>query len=156
VFAHNGHIVTRNLTTGAQRVLGQGGYPFWGTAGGPAPAISLSLVPGQGLQWAALHRRLSVFCRLTGAGRCAVTASISPFSARRLHLSVKRGARAYVLGRGSARLRGAGRATVTIGLSAGTASALGRVRQLAVTLSARATAPGTKATTRVVRVTLRR
>jgi hypothetical protein len=92
VFDHNGRIVTLNPATGAQRVVGQGEYPFWGAAGGPAPAISLSLVPGRGLQWAALHRQLSVFCRLTGAGRCAVTASISPFTARRLHLSVKAGA----------------------------------------------------------------
>jgi hypothetical protein len=153
VFDRAGQIVTHDLQTGAEKVLGPGHYPFWG-AGPSAPAARLS-VPHRGLRWVRGHRRLPVTCRLPAAGTCRVRATIAAATARHLGLRVRRHARVYALGAASRRLSRAGKVTLAIRLSARETRALRRAHALKVTLTARSTVPGGNARSVTVRHTFR-
>lgn len=156
-----GEIVTHNLTTGAEKTLGAGRYPFWGAAGGTttpggteAPQITLSLSHST-LRWVRAHQRLLVTCRLAGAGICTASVTIPARVARRLHLQLARQARTYLLGSGAARLHQAGHATLSIRLSKRTAPALRATHSLKLTITARSSAPDTTPRTATTRTTLK-
>lgn len=120
--------------------------------------VRLSL-PGGAPRRAALARSgtLKVACRLGGAGRCALAATVDAAPARRLGLRVRRGARTVTVGRGAARGGGDGRVVVRVSLSRALRRALGRTdRVVRITLMATAREQGRQAATRRTILTLRR
>lgn len=106
-----------------------------------APAITLS-VAHQRLRAIARRHALYVRCRIAGAGRCALTLTISASTARRLHMRFRRHARSVTIGRGSHSFRAAGRATIRIRLSHAALRAVRHARSLTATLTAVSTAGG--------------
>ena len=68
----------------------------------PTPVVGFG--PG-GLATAAADRQLAVTCRLSAPAQCAVTATLTAATARRLKLEPKHGRRPIALGTATATLR---------------------------------------------------
>jgi virginiamycin B lyase len=130
---------------------------FGGGAGGPAPTggagtarapgITLKLPPAR---IAALRRTgtLRIGCRLSGPGRCSVSAAVSAAVARHLGLKVPHHAGKVVLARGAAVLRHGGRATITLRLDAAVRRALARAHSsVRIAITAVSSRPGTQSVT---------
>jgi virginiamycin B lyase len=121
----------------------------------PAPRVSLS-VPRQSLGTVGRHKALSARCQLSGAGTCAVTATVAPATARHLGLRVPRHAAAVTLAHATRSYARAGTATLRLALSRGVLRALRHVRRITVTLTAISHSTGHTDRTAHSTVTLRR
>jgi sugar lactone lactonase YvrE len=120
-----------------------------------APAITLKLPSAR---IAAVRRTgaLKVGCRLSGAGKCSVSATVSAAVAKRLGLRVPRHARNVVLDQGSAVLRHAGSVTITLRFRAAVRRALAHLRGSArVAITGVSSAPGTRSVSVTRRILLR-
>ena len=106
----------------------------------PLPTPVVGFGPG-GLATAVADRKLAVTCGLSSSAQCAVTATLTAATARRLKLEPKHGRRPIALGTATATLRKGGTAKLTIRLSSAIAAAFARhgVVSLPVTLTAKAT-----------------
>jgi len=100
--------------------------------GSPVTHVTLAVPKGQHLRTVAKKRALAVTCRATVAERCAVRATIPAKQARKLHLSVAKKVKAYVLASGSKRMARAGTARVKLKLSRKAAAARARSLRIAV------------------------
>jgi virginiamycin B lyase len=119
------------------------------TGGGvpSAPAVALTLPSAR---IASLRRtgRLRIECRLAGAGRCSLTATITATAARRLGLKPAHEATTFSLGHGLAVLPRAGRATIRIRFATRFLRALTHARNgVPVTVTAVSSAPGARSVT---------
>jgi virginiamycin B lyase len=128
------------------------------TGGGvpSAPAVALTLPSAR---IASLRRTglLRIGCRLTGAGHCSLTATITATAARRLGLKPAHGAKTLSLAHGSAVLLRAGRATIRLRFAARFLRALSRAHDgIPVTITAVSSAPGAKSVTLTRTLILRR
>jgi len=139
---------------------GGGGATGGGSAMGggvpSAPAVALTLPSAR---IASLRRTgmLRIGCRLTGAGRCSLTATITATAARRLGLKPAHGAKTLSLADGSVVLHRAGRATIRLRFATRFLRALARARDgIPVTLTAVSSAPGAKSVTSTRTLILRR
>jgi virginiamycin B lyase len=123
----------------------------------PLPTPVVGVGPG-GLLKAAADRRLALTCRLSSGAQCAVTATLTAATARRLKLEPKRGRQPIALGTATATLRKPGTAKLKIGLSSGVAAALARHggAGVPVTLRAKATIVTGRSASVTRTVTLRR
>jgi virginiamycin B lyase len=123
----------------------------------PLPVPVVGFGPG-GLEAAAADRRLAVTCRLSAPAQCAVTATLTAATARRLKLEPKHGRRPIALGTATARARKRGTAKLTIRLSPEIASALASHGSagVPVTLAAKATIVTGRSARATRTVTLRR
>jgi streptogramin lyase len=123
----------------------------------PLPTPVVGFGPG-GLRTAAADRRLALTCRLSAPAQCAVTATLTAATARRLTLEPKRARRPIALGTATVTLRKPGTAKLTIRLSPTIAAALARrgVAAVPVTLTAKATIVTGRSATVTRTVTLRR
>lgn len=126
---------------------GGAGEPDGSAGGATTLGASLAGVPIQGLK-VVRTKGLGLRCVADRAATCTITATLAPDIARRLGLSKSR-KRAYVLGRGSAKLTKAGAATVAVRLSRKAVGRLGHTRQVRVIVSGQAVdATGAKVTLR--------
>jgi hypothetical protein len=116
----------------------------------PLPTPVVGFGPG-GLATAAANRRLAVTCGLSAPAQCAVTATLTAATARRLELEPKHGRRPIALGTATATLRKGGTARLTIRLSSAIAAAF--ARHGVVSVPVRLTAKATIVTGRSARVT---
>jgi virginiamycin B lyase len=123
----------------------------------PLPTPVVRFAPG-GLTTAAADRRLALTCQLSATAQCAVTATLTAATARRLKLEPKHGRRPIALGTATATLRKRGTAKLTIGLSGSVAAAFARARvtSVPVTLRAKATIVTGRSATVTRTVKLRR
>jgi streptogramin lyase len=123
----------------------------------PLPVPVIGLGPGS-LQTAAADRQLAVTCRLSAPARCAVTATLTAATARRLKLEPKHGRRPIALGTATATVRQRGTAKLTIRLSSVIAAALASHGGAGVTvaLAAKATIVTGRSARTTRTVTLRR
>lgn len=123
----------------------------------PLPTPVVRFVPG-GLASAAATRRLALTCRLSAPAQCAVTATLTAATARRLKLEPKRAKHPIALGTATATARSRGTVKLTIRLSGAVAAAFARARVSAVpmTLSAKATIVTGRSVTVSRTATLRR
>ncbi len=107
-----------------------------GTKGGSAaPQIGPT---GQKLGQIVRRRVIVVHIRLSHAGTCVARATIPASAARRLGLRVRRGAKAFPLGRAHHRYRRAGKVTLRIRLKRPVARALGRAGSIGIRIEATA------------------
>jgi virginiamycin B lyase len=106
----------------------------------PVPTPAVAFGPG-GLARAAADRRLTLTCRLSRAAQCAVTATLTAATARRLKLEPKRARHPISLGTATGTLRKRGTVKLAIRLSQSVAAAFARpkVSKVPVTLTAKAT-----------------
>ena len=139
---------------------GGGGATGGGSAMGggvpSAPAVALTLPSAR---IASLRRTgmLRIGCRLTGAGRCSLTATITATAARRLGLKPAHGAKTLSLADGSVVLHRAGRATIRLRFATRFLRALARERNgTPATITAVSSAPGAKSVRLTRRLILRR
>ena len=123
----------------------------------PLPTPVVRFAPG-GLQIAAADRRLALNCRLTTPATCAVTATLTAATARRLKLEPKRTRRPISLGTATATERKSGVVRMTIRLAGSVAAAFARagVSTVPVTLTAKATIVTGRSVTVTRTATLRR
>jgi hypothetical protein len=123
----------------------------------PLPVPVAGFAPG-GLETAVADRRLAVTCRLSAPAQCAVTATLTAATARRLKLEPRHGRRPIALGTATATLRKAGTAKLNIRLSGEVAAALATHggAGVPVTLRAKATIVTGRAATVTRSVRLRR
>jgi hypothetical protein len=132
-----------------------------GTGGGgatlpSAPVVAL-ILPSARI--ASLRRTgmLRIGCRLSGAGRCSLTAAITATAARRIGLKPAHGAKTFALAHASAVLHRAGQATITLRFATRFLRALTRSRKgIPLTITAVSSAPGAKSVTLTRRLILRR
>ncbi len=139
-------IETVAIGGGPVHTVADGSDPFWAPAtAAPHPRASL---PAQTLTGDSRARRLLVSCHLAGAGKCAVTATITAHAAHALELAASAN-KPYRLATGARTVRHAGAATLKLSLQLRTAIALRRARVLSIKLTATSTARGklTQATT---------
>jgi streptogramin lyase len=121
-----------------------------------APVVTLSLPSAR---IASLRRTgaLRIGCHLAGAGRCSLTATITPAIAHRLGLKPAHGAKTFALAHGFAVLHRAGRATINLRFATRFLRALARARNgIPMTITAVSSAPGAKSVTVTRSLILRR
>jgi streptogramin lyase len=123
----------------------------------PLPTPVVGFGPG-GLAKAAAARQLALTCRLSAAAQCAVTATLTAATARRLKLEPKRGRQPIALGTATATATKPRTAKLTIRLSGSVAAAFARggLRSVPVRLRAKATIVTGRSATVTRTVTLRR
>jgi virginiamycin B lyase len=154
-FVDNGANDIGRITIGASLFSPGGG----GAGGGvvpSAPAVALTLPSAR---IASLRRTgmLRIGCRLAGAGRCSLTATITAAAARRLGLKPAHGAKTFSLAHGLAVLHRAGRATISLRLATRFLRALAGARNgIPVTITAMSSVPGAKPVTLTRGLVLRR
>jgi Trypsin len=118
-----------------------------------APRLTLA-VPREKLATFSNTKSLNTTCTLAGAGTCRVTATISAATAKKLRLTVAKGATTVTLATATNTLKSKGELTLTLKLSAKDASALARVNTLRITLTATSTAANHTARTTTETITL--
>lgn len=116
------------------------------TPPGPTPPSKSALksarigrLHGQHLRKIARARAIVLSCRMAGAGRCSIRATISAKSARKLHLKTRHKAQTYTLGSGRRTFKHAGNGRVRVKLSRKTARRLRHAHKLRITFTATAT-----------------
>jgi virginiamycin B lyase len=155
-FVDNGANDIGRITISASLFPSGGGGAATGGGVPSAPAVALTLPSAR---IASLRRTgvLRIGCRLTGVGRCSLTATITSKAARRLGLKPAHGAKTLSLARASAVLHRAGRVTIRLRFATRFLRALARVRAgIPVTITAVSSAPGAKSATLTRRLILRR
>jgi hypothetical protein len=142
-FDRDDQIVVKDLTSGAERVLGPGVYPFWG---------GVSVRVAQTLRARSLKRgRATVGVGCAGACRVGVSLDVARRTARRLGL---RGTRTIAKGSGSR--TSSGTAELRLRATRKSRKRLGRVRSYRATLRVSVTPQGGAATQTSTRLRVRR
>jgi streptogramin lyase len=143
-------------------------FPAPGPAPGPAPApapapvarkapVATLKLSSQRLRTVLSRKALRFTARLAGPGKLSVRAAVPAATARRLHLTVPKGAKTATLARTTKTYKKAGTATVILKLGPKARSALRRARSsVKVTLTATTTASGTTPRTASRTLTLKR
>lgn len=121
----------------------------------PGPGVSVS-VPRQRLGAITRQKAIAARCRLSAAGTCTVTATVSAATAHRLGLRVPRHATTVTLAHATRRYRRAATATVRLALTRSVARALSHARRVTLVLIATTHSPGHADQSAHASVTVRR